>query len=202
MSRKLLSLCALVLLAAPAGQPVQAEPYGPTLNEVVQRYAATRNFSKLNEGLEKETIDIRLGMSARDVERWAARSRAFKLESRKGSVYRFVQTDEEATPFDLSFEVWLAKGEVVTIKTFNVNNFETEEGDFAGLKPLKPVRVNECWVNQNYVDPNSFENGYDFVLGTQVGRTAPGEEEACFGSDRAHVVIGKPGLLYPKHVAR
>ncbi|MBQ1844357.1 MAG: hypothetical protein II132_00230 [Desulfovibrio sp.] len=201
MSRKLLSLCALVLLAAPAGQPVQAEPYGPTLNEAVQRYAATRNFHKLNECLEKESIAIRLGMNARDVERWAAQSRAFKLESRKGSVYKFVPADPEATFFDLSFEVWLAKGEVVTIKTFNVNNFEPEEGDFAGLKPLKPVRVNECWVNRNYVDPNSWDNGYDFVLGTQISKPAPGEE-VCMGSDRAHVVLGKPGLLYPRHVSK
>ncbi|MBQ1420086.1 MAG: hypothetical protein IIZ02_01495, partial [Desulfovibrio sp.] len=100
-----------------------------------------------------------------------------------------------------SFEVWLAKGEVVTIKTFNVNNFEPEEGDFAGLKPLKPVRVNECWVNRNYVDPNSWDNGYDFVLGTQIGKAAPGVD-ACMGSDRAHVVLGKPGLLYPRHVSK
>ena len=201
MPRKLLSLCALVLLAAPAGQPVQAEPYGPTLNEAVQRYAATRKFDKLNEGLEKEPIALRLGMNARDVERWAAQSRAYRLESRKGSVYRFAPADPDATLFDLSFEVWLAKGEVVTIKTFNVNNFEPEADDFAGLKPLKPVRVNECWVNRNYVDPRSWENGYDFVLGTQINQPTP-EEEACMGSDRAHVVLGKPGLLYPRHVSQ
>ncbi len=201
MTRTIPALCALALLAAPAAVPVQAEPYGPTLSEAVQRYAATRGFQKLNEGLGKEPIGIRLGMSAREVDRWAAQSRAYRLESRKGSVCKFVPADPESTAFDLSFEVWLAKGEVVAIKTFNVNNFEPEEGDFAGLKPLKPVRVNECWVNQNYVDPDSFANGFDFVLGTQVGRSAPGAE-ACFGSDRAHVVLGKPGLLYPKHVAR
>ncbi len=201
MPRKLLTLCTLFLLAAPAGQAVQAEPYGPTLNEAVQRYAATRGFSKLTDDLGRETIAIRLGMSARDVEKWAAQSRVYRLESRKGSVYKFAQRDPEATPFGVSFEVWLAKGEVVTIKTVNVNNFEPEEGDFAGLKPLKPVRVNECWVNRNYVDPNSWDNGYDFVLGTQIGKAAPGVD-ACMGSDRAHVVLGKPGLLYPRHVSK
>ncbi|MBQ7457054.1 MAG: hypothetical protein IJS54_05585 [Desulfovibrio sp.] len=188
-----LVLCVFLLASAVS----KASPYGPTLNDVVDNYAATRNFDMLKDSLSKELINIRLGMKKEEVQQWAAKSRVYELTSRKNSIYRFDPKDFDVSR--LSFEVWFAKGEVVTIKTFNVNNFESEENDLQELKALRPVRVNECWVSQNYVDVHSRTNGFDFVLMTERGIPA-NEDDGCMGSDRANITIGRPGLLYPKHV--
>ncbi|MBR4741646.1 MAG: hypothetical protein IK079_01945 [Desulfovibrio sp.] len=177
----------------------EAAPYGPTLNEVVQNYAVTRSFQNLISNLEKENIDIRLGMTKNDVERWASRSKIYKVVSRKGSIYKFDPKDTLPTFCDMSFEVWLRKDIVVAIKTHNLNNFE--DADVRELKPLKEKRLNSCWVMRNYVDTSSMKNGYDFVLYTE--RNVPEvSEEYCMGSDRANITIGQPGLLYPKHVQK
>ena len=176
-----------------------AAPYGPTLNDVAHKYAATKTFAKLNESLSRELIDIRLGMSMEDVEEWAARSRVYVITSRKGSIFKFEAKDFEISW--LSFEVWFAKGQVVVIKTFNINDFEAEESELKELKALRPVRTNECWVRQNYVDPDSYANGYDFALMTERGIPL-NAGAACMGSDRANITIGKPGTLYPKHIRK
>lgn len=175
-----------------------AAPYGPTLNEVVTRYSATRSFDMLNESLSKERINIRLGMTVAEVEFWAAKSKLYHITSRKGSIYKFESKDFDVSR--ISFQVWFAKGQVVVIKTYNVNNFDADDSELmTELKALRPVRVNECWVDQNFVDPNSYSNGFDFVLMTQRNNSIS-SDEGCMGSDRANITIGKPGILYPKHI--
>ncbi len=96
-------------------------------------------------------------MTKDDVERWAAHSAAYAITSRKDSIYKFAQKDDE--PFSLSFDVWFAKGVVTVVKTYNINNFEVEDNELKHLKALRPVRTNACWVRQNYVDSDSFSNG-------------------------------------------
>ncbi len=194
-----LILSAILLFAISSAQ---AEPYGPTLNEVVQQYAVTRNFGNLNFYLSQESIGIRLGMTARDVERWASKSRHYKLVSRKGSVWKFRLRDDEDNIFALSFEVWLSKGEVIVLKTNLVNEFEWSQGELAQLKALKAVRTNECWVKRNFVDPDSLENGFDFVLETELRIPAQGVEECAGPSSQAAVVMGRPATLYPKHIKK
>ncbi|MBQ9536889.1 MAG: hypothetical protein IJU79_03760 [Desulfovibrionaceae bacterium] len=179
-----------------------AAPYGPTLNELVHRHPALESFHQLTDDLSLENINIRLGMSKAAVEQWAALSRVWKIVSYKDSKFVFKQKNNDDLIFNLQFEVWLAKGEVVVIKTYYLNNFEGEEfleDASYGLKGLKEVRVNECWVNRNYIDPNSLKRGYDFVINTQINKSII-ENEGCMGSDRANVTIGKPGLLYPKYL--
>lgn len=174
---------------------VYAAPYGPTLNEVVLQYTATKNFLKLNQELSNEQINIRLGMTTDDVEKWAKESYIYHITSRKNSIYKFETSYYE--PFSLSFDVWFRNGKVITITTYNINDFEAGENELKELKALKPIRISECWVKQNYVDVNSYSNGYDFAL--MVERNIP-QGELCMGSDRANITIGKPGILYPKHV--
>lgn len=174
-----------------------ADPYGPTINEVAYKYAITRNFQNLIDNLSRERIDIRLGMTFNDVEKWARKSNTYVLASKKNSVYVFEHKDGP-TFHDLSFEVVFRKGKVVMIQTHNLNDFEFNKNDIAGLKPLKKISVNECWTRQNFIDPNSMQNGYDFALLAEIGK--PNEE--CMGSDRANITIGEPGLLYPKHVVK
>ena len=186
-----------ILFAVSPFNQVDAAPYGPTIDEVIQKYAAIRNFEKLKLNLSKEKIPIRLGMTKNDVELWAAQSTVYNLTSKNNSKYKFDAKYYE--PFGLSFEVWFVKGYVVVIKTYNINNYETDDRDFETLKALKPFRVNECWVRQNYVDQNSYSNGYDFAL--MIERNiSQYEDEPCIGSDRANITLGKPGILYPKHV--
>ncbi len=174
-----------------------ADPYGPTINEVAYKYAITRNFQNLIENLSRERIDIRLGMTFNDVEKWAKKSSNYILTSKKNSVYVFEHKDGP-TFHNLSFDVVFRKGKVVMIKTHNLNDFEFDKNDAVGLKPLKEINVNECWSRRNYIDPNSMQNGYDFALLAEIGK--PNEE--CMGSDRANITIGEPGLLYPKHVLK
>ncbi len=185
-----------------ASLPAQAAPYGPTLNEAVQQYAVTRNFENLNYYLSQEPIGIRLGMTTQDVEQWAKQSRHYKLVSRKGSVWKFKLRGDEDNIFALAFEVWLSKGEVIVLKTNLVNEFEWSQGDLIGLKALKSVRTNECWVKRNFVDSDSLENGFDFVLETELRIPAQGVEECAGPSSQAAVVIGRPATLYPKHVRK
>lgn len=198
MKQLLCTFTAVLMTLCMCGS-VDAEQYGPTLNDVVRTYAATRSFDMLNESLSRERINIRLGMTREEVEQWAASSAVYELSSSDTSIYKFDSKDFEVSR--LSFEVWLAKGRVVVIKTFNINNFEVEDNDLGELKALRPVRTDECWVRQNYVDPHSYENGYDFAL--MIYRGIPlNEAAACMGSDRANIAIGQPGVLYPKHVKK
>ena len=212
--KRLLCVFAAVLTALCVCGRVDAEPYGPTLNEVVSRYAATRGFAMLNESLSREQINIRLGMTREEVEQWAASSTVYALSSKEPPLCRELDRQKEAgdtwtytfdtRDFDvsrLSFEVGIARGKVVFIKTLNVNNFEAEDSDLWELKALDPVRTGECWIRQDYVDPNSYENGYDFVLETYRG-VPEDDMAACMGSDRAGLAVGQPGFLYPKHVRK
>ena len=195
MILKMILSCILLLLSY---TQVSAEAYGPTLNEVVDKYAVLRNFKNLTENLSREKIDIRLGMTYDEVKQWARGSKIYKIDSTKNSTYRFVQKDGSVSFHDLSFDVVFRNGKVVMIKTWNLNDFEFNKEDLVGLKALKKVTVNECWSTRNYIDLNSYENGFDFAFQSELGAFS----EECMGSDRGNVTIGKPGLLYPKHLKK
>ena len=177
---------------------IYAEPYGPTIHEIINKYPATRNFENLTENMSREPLAIRLGMTFKEVEDWVAKSKIYEITSKKDSIYHFVQKDVGSTFHDLSFDVIFQKGKVVMIKIHNLNDFEFDEANIANLKPLKEVKVNECWSRRNYIDLNALKNGYDFVFQTELG--SPSGE--CMGSDRANVTIGQPGLLYPNHLKK
>ncbi|MCR5814290.1 MAG: hypothetical protein K6G15_07350, partial [Desulfovibrio sp.] len=57
------------------------------------KYAIARNFENLIENLSREKIDIRLGMTIDDVEKWANKRKLYKIDSKKDSVYNFSQKD-------------------------------------------------------------------------------------------------------------
>ncbi|MBQ7607641.1 MAG: hypothetical protein IJU76_06685 [Desulfovibrionaceae bacterium] len=172
-----------------------ADPYGPTLNELAQKYDITRNFTNLMENLSKETIDIRLGMTYKNVEKWAKNSKIYKIESKTNSAYKFIPKDEPANFYNLSFNVEFKDGKVVLIKTNNLNDFELNKNYSFGLRAFKDVKVNACWSQRKYFDPNSKKNGYDFVFATELSSSS----DECTGSDRGNVTVAQPGLLYPNN---
>ena len=179
-----------------------AEPYGPTIAQVAKKYQVTRNFDHLNGCLKVESLPLRLGMTEADVNKIVSKSKTFHIDKKQNSKIYISNSGDKVDAFNTtSLTVSLRKGIVVMIETNQVNNFEGEKEQFAELKGLKQKRIDECWVHQNFVDVNSMANGFDFIFSVYFG--IPDEtnaEAACMGSDRASVIIGKPGLLYPNHI--
>ena len=184
---------------------VFADPYGPTINQIIKKYKVTRNFDHLIDNMAIESLPLRLGMSEIDVYKLVASSKYYRIKSKKDSKIEISNEDNVDIFNLLSYYVQFEKGSVVKIETSTVNNFEAENEDFEELKALKKNRINECWVNQNFIDVNSHRNGFDFLISVSFNSLDPiikDEEAACMGSDRAYIVIAKPGLLYKNQIKK
>ena len=195
-------ICTLILFLSFCTSAL-AEPYGPTIIQVINKYPITRSFDNLKEIFSIESLPIRLGMTERDVRQIVKRSFNYRIEYVKNSKIHISNDKRNIEPYEtVSIIVWLRKGIVITIEIGGViGSNELSENDFYGLKALKPMRKDECWVHQNFVDVNSMNNGFDFVF-SQYRMIPEDEDNPCMGHGGTSIIIGKPGLLYPKHVRR